>query len=399
MSSSAEIDSSEAAEVAPSSKRRPGRVKRWVLAILVLLGIVVVLAGIKFIQIKTMIDAGKAAVVPPESVSSAEVQKVEWAPVHSAIGTLVALRGVTLGAELTGTVREIDFENGAAVKKGQVLVRFDTSSEEAQLASAKADAVLAKQNLERAVRLRNSAVNTQSDLEAAQARDSQARAAVVNLQTQINKKVIHAPFDGRVGIRAVELGQVVAPGAAIVTLQTVSPILVEFQLPQQALAHIQVGQEIALKVDVFPKDTWKGTVTVVNPEIDPNTRTVRIRATLPNEDGRLTPGMFANVDVLSNAKDQVLIIPSTSVVYAPYGDSVYVIEKAKDGPNQGKLIARQQFVRLGDRRGDFVAVTSGLQAGQTLVSNGAFKLRNGQTVVVNNEIAPTPELNPKPVEQ
>ena len=397
MSNSAEIDSSDSVEFAPS--KRPRRWKRWVVAILVLLGIVLILAGIKAIQIKTMIDAGKAMVPPPESVSSAQVQQTQWAPVHSAVGTLVALRGVTLGSEVTGTVREIDFENGATVKKGDVLVRFDAASEEAQLASARADAVLAKQNLERAVRLRNSAVNTQSDLEAAQARDSQARAAVVNLQTAISKKVVRAPFDGRVGIRSVELGQVVAPGAPIVTLQTVTPILVEFQLPQQSLANMKVGQQVELKVDVFPKDSWKGTVTTINPEVDPNTRTVRIRATIPNEDGRLKPGMFANVDVLSAEQRQTLIIPATSVVYAPYGDSVYEIETAKDGPEKGKLIAHQQFVRLGDRRGDFVAVDSGLSAGQTIVSNGAFKLRNGQTVVVHNENVPTPELNPTPVER
>jgi membrane fusion protein (multidrug efflux system) len=233
-------------------------------------------------------------------------------------------------------------------------------------------------------------VNTASDLQAAEARDAQARATVNNLQAVIAKKVIRAPFDGRVGIRAVELGQVIAPGTPIVSLQTVSPILVEFQLPQQALAEIQVGQKVQLEVDVFPKEKWGGTVSVINPQIDPATRTVRMRATVENPDGRLKPGMFASVEIQTGAEAKALVIPQTAVVYAPYGDSVFVIQKDK---------ANQRFIRLGERRGDFVAVTSGLTLGETVVSNGAFKLHNGQSVVVNNKIAPTPKLNPQPVEE
>lgn len=401
MSRSAESDAPEVLEYASSSStpRRPGRAKRWMLTVFVLLGIVVLLAGVKFVQIKTMIDAGKAMVPPPESVSSAQVQKVDWKPVHPAVATLVAFRGVTLSAELTGTVRQIGFENGAAVKKGEVLVRFDTSSEEAQLVSAQAEAVLAKQSLERANHLFKAQVNAQSELDAALAHDAEARAAVANLQAIIAKKVIRAPFDGRVGIRAVELGQVVSPGAPIVSLNTVSPIYAEFQLPQQALATVQVGQRVKLTVDVFPTASWDGTVTTINPEIDPGTRNVRIRATLANADGRLTPGMFANVEVLSDQQDEAVVVPATSVIYAPYGDSVYVIEKAKEGGDKAPLVVHQRFVRLGDRRGDFVAVTSGLSGGETVVSAGAFKLRNGQSVVVNNKIAPDPQMSPTPVEQ
>ncbi|HET9155071.1 MAG TPA: efflux RND transporter periplasmic adaptor subunit, partial [Myxococcaceae bacterium] len=234
--------------------RRRGR--RWLIAGGALLLIVVFLVGTKVFQIATMIQAGKKMVPPPIAVTTAKVQEVEWQPVRPAVGTLIAIRATTLSAELTGTVREIGFENGSLVKKGQMMVRFDTSAEQAQLQSAQADLALAKQTLDRAESLRKQEVNTQAELESAQARDKQTRAAVVNLQAIINKKIIRAPFDGRAGIRSVELGQVVSPGTPIVSLQTVSPIYVEFPLPQQALAVVKLGQKVVLKVDVFPDDSW-----------------------------------------------------------------------------------------------------------------------------------------------
>jgi len=380
---------------------KPNRRRRWIIAIGALLGIVVILAGIKIVQIKTMIDVGKKMVPPPESVTSAKVEQVEWQPVRAAVGSVTAIRGVTLSAELTGTVRQINFENGSLVKKGTVLVKFDVSSEEAQLAGARADAALAKQTLDRAVSLRKEEVNTVQDLEQAQARDKQTRATVVNLEAIINKKIIRAPFDGRVGIRAVELGQVVSPGTPSVSLQSVDPIYVEFQLPQQSLADVKLDQQVAVKVDVFPGQHWEGTITTINPEVDPGTRNVRMRATVKNPDGRLTPGMFAAVEVLAGEKAPAIVVPATAIIYAPYGDSVFVIENSKD-PNQkdkdgkAQLVANQRFVRLGDRRGDYVAVLSGLAAGETVVSNGAFKLRNGQTVFINNALAPNVQFVPKP---
>ena len=406
--------------------RRSNR-KRWLIAIIAILGIVVVLAGTKFFQIFTMIQAGKHMAPPPVAVTTTKVQQVEWQPLRPAVGTLIALRGTTLSAELTGTVREIGFENGSLVKKGQMMVRLDTSAEQAQLQSAQADAALAKQTLERAESLRKQEVNTQAELEGAQARDKQTQATMVNLQAIINKKIIRAPFDGRAGIRAVELGQVVSPGTPIVSLQTVSPIYAEFQLPQQALADVKLGQKVALKVDVFPGSSWEGTITTINPEVDPATRNVRMRATVENRDGRLNPGMFASVEVEAGKPSQSLVVPATSVIYAPYGDSVFVVEEKKDDPAKAEagkaeggkpeaskpappaakkagddkptLVARQQFVRLGERRGDYVQVLTGLSGGETVVGNGAFKLRNGQTVVVNNSLAPPAQFVPAPVDR
>ena len=372
------------------------RLRSWLLAVGGVLLIVVVLAGVKVGQIATMIKVGKSMVQPPEAVTSAQVKAVEWRPIRSAVGTLIAIRASTLSAEVTGTVREISFENGGSVKQGQLLVRLDTSAEQAQLEGALADEKLAKLTLERAQRLRKDLTNTQADLEAAEARALQTTASVTNLRALIAKKSIRAPFDGRVGIRQVELGQVVQAGTPIVSLQTVTPIYAEFQLPQQALAEVQLGQHIALKVDVFPGREWDGTVTTINPEVDPSTRNVRMRATVENKGGTLLPGMYASVDVFSDKLEKALIVPATSVLFAPFGDSVYVLEPDKD--DKTRLVARQRFVRVGERRGDFVAIVSGLKEGETLVSNGAFKLRNGMPVVVKNDAEPA-QLAPTPADR
>lgn len=369
--------------------------KLWIGVIAGLVLVLGVLAGTKASQIGSMIEAGKSFSPPPEAVASARVQAVEWEGTRGAIGTLVAAQSVTLGAELPGTVREIGFESGAQVKRGQVLVKLDTSAEEAQLAAAQADAALAKLSLDRAQALRSGGSNSAAELDAAEARSKQADAAVANLRATIAKKVIRAPFDGRISIRQVELGQVVAPGTPVASLHSVSPIHAEFSLPQQALAEIQVGQRARVRTDAFPGATWDGKITTINPEVDVATRTVRVRATVENAGGRLRPGMFANVDLLSADKQEALVIPATAVLFAPYGDSVFVIEK-KDQGGQPADVVQQKFVRLGERRGDFVAVTSGLAAGDTVVSAGAFKLRNGMTVAVNDALGPKSELAPKP---
>jgi len=375
------------------------KTKLWVGVISGLVALVVLLVGVKGGQIVAMMEAGASFAPPPESVSSAKVQQVDWVATRAAIGSLVADRGVTLAAELPGTVREIDFQSGSDVRKGALLVKFDTSAEEAQLSSAVAEASLAKLNLDRARTLLQAESGTQADLEAAEARAKQADAAVASLEATIAKKTIRAPFSGRISIRQVELGQVVAPGTPIASLQSVSPIHAEFWVPQQALAEIRAGQKASVRTDAYPEASWEGTVTTVNPEVDVSTRSVRVRATFENADGRLRPGMFANVEVLSSERKPALIIPATAVIFAPYGDSVFSIEEKKDESGKTATVAHQKFVRLGDRRGDFVAVASGLSAGETIVSAGAFKLRNGTAVAVNNDLAPGAEIAPKPTDQ
>jgi membrane fusion protein, multidrug efflux system len=371
----------------------------WVVTIAGSLIIIVALVGTKAGQIIAMVRAGESFVPPPQPVASAKVEAVEWEPTRAAIGSVVAVRGVTLGAELPGLVREIAFESGTSVKRGAALVKLDTSAEEAQLAAAVADASLARLSLERARKLRQGEANAQADLDAAEARAKQAEATVANLQAIIAKKTIRAPFDGRIAIRQVELGQVVSPGSPIASLQSISPIHAEFWLPQQALAELKLGQRARLRTDTFPDAGWDGEITTINPEVDAATRNVRVRATFPNVDGRLRPGMFVNVEVSSSEKRSVLIIPATAVIFAPYGDSVFAIEEKKGESGKATAVAHQKFVRLGERRGDLVAVAAGLNAGEMVVSSGAFKLRNGAAVAVNNALAPDAQLAPKPTDE
>ena len=388
--------------MAISQRQHTGRLNKrrgWILTIAALVVVVLVMVAIKGGQIFTMIKAGKSFAIPPESVSTTKVTPTEWQSSRETVATLVAVRAVTVASEVPGMVREIGFDSGAYLRKGEVMVQLDTSVEEAQLAAARAEAELARASLRRAQALREAKSNSPADLDAADARAKQAAANVATLQATIAKKTIRAPFDGRVSIRQVNLGQVLAAGTAIASLQSITPVFADFWLPQQALAELRVGMETRLHTDVFPKATWEGTVTTINPEVDVATRNVRVRATFPNADGRLRPGMFVNVDVLSPEKQQVLAIPSTAILYAPYGDSVFAVEEKKDDPGKGSLIAHQKFVRLGERRGDLVAVTSGLSAGETIVSSGAFKLRNNAAVVVHNELAPNAEVAPTPVDQ
>lgn len=376
----------------------------WIVSIIGIVIVIASLVGIKVGQIRAMIQAGKSFVPPPESVTSAKVQASVWQSTRAAIGTLVAVHDTVLGAELPGVIREVAFSSGTKVRRGAAMVKLDTTNEEAQLASAKADLELALATLKRARALREGEANTPAELEVAEARAKQAEATVASIKATIAKKTIRAPFDGRVAIKQVERGQVVSPGTPIATLQSIDPIFAEFSLPQQALADLKMGQVATMHVDVFPGKTWQGTVSTVNSQVDAATRSIRVRATFPNKDGLLRPGLFANVEVSSSDRHDVLVIPATSVVYAPYGDTVFVLAPEKDDAQAGQngedttYVAQPRFVRLGERRGDLVAIASGLEAGETVVSNGAFKLRKGARVVLHNELAPPVELDPKPAD-
>lgn len=374
------------------------RTRIWILAIGCLLVAVGALAGTKAGQIVTMVRAGEAQVIPPETVSAARVDPIAWRASRAAIGSLVAVRGVTLTAELPGRVREIGFDSGSDVKKGALLVRLDTSSEAAQLAAATAESSLASISLRRARELRGSGANTQADLDAAVAQAAQTAAAASNLRATIAKKTIRAPFDGRISIRKVELGQVLAPGDPIATLSSLSPIYAEFSLQQQALADLHTGQAAVLRTDTFPNRQWSGEVTIINPAVEEATRSVRVRATFDNPGGDLRPGMFVNVEVLARDQRSVLAVPATAIIYAPYGDSVFVIPQEAQAAS-GTRAAQQRFIQAGERRGDFVEVLSGLTEGETVATSGAFKLRNGAAVVVNNALAPDAGLTPKPIDR
>ncbi|HEX9079804.1 MAG TPA: efflux RND transporter periplasmic adaptor subunit [Desulfuromonadaceae bacterium] len=359
--------------------------KRILLAILGLIVVIAALAGIKALQIGAMISQGKKFVPPPEAVTSAAVRADTWTT------DLTAVQGVTVAAEMAGKVVGIAFEPGTSVKKGDLLVRQDTSSEEAQLPGLAAQVKLARNDLERARRMAAEKIISQADYDKAVATHDQAVAAVNNIRSTIDKKTIRAPFGGRLGIRQVNLGQMLREGDPIVTLQTLSPIFVDFTLPQQQLARLRPGQTVRVTCDALPGETIEGRITTINPLVDSDTRNIKVQATVANGSARLRPGMFVNAAVALPGRQKVLTIPVTAVLYAPYSDSVFVIEEGKGGKR-----LRQQFVRLGEKRGDFVAVASGLKEGETVASTGVFKLRNGQSVVIENQLAPAFKLAPKP---
>jgi membrane fusion protein (multidrug efflux system) len=302
-----------------------------------------------------------------------------------------------VSAEASGTVKTIAFESGATVRAGEPLVELDTAIEQAQLRSAAASADLARANLERARAMRGKNMVSAAESDAAEAQAKQAIAQMDNIRAVLAKKTIRAPFAGRLGIRQINLGQFLDNGAAIVTLQSLDPVYVDFSLPQRYLSQLGAGMAVRVAADAFPQQTFAGKITAISPEVDSVTRNVRLQATLANPEGRLQPGMYVVVAAVLPDTEPVLMIPATAVLYAPYGDSVFVIEEKKDEKTGavGKAL-NQKFVRLGPARGDFVVVASGLEAGQTVVSTGVFKLRNGMSVVVDNALAPQPQIAPRP---
>jgi membrane fusion protein (multidrug efflux system) len=370
--------------------------KRIIFTIVGLIVLIGVLGGIKGLQISQMAANGKQFVPPPETVTTFEVHPDSWESLLTSVGSLEAVQGVMVTAELTGKVVNIAFEPGARVRAGDLLVQQDISSETAQLRASEAAVALAKTTLERIRKLLTEKTVSQSQYDNADAQYKQAAAQVDTIRSAISKKTIRAPFAGRLGIRLVNLGQILNEGEAIVSLQSLDPIFVNFSLPQQQLAQIQPGFTVRVTTDVLPGRTIEGKITAINPAVDAATRNIQVQATVTNPQERLRPGMFVNVAVVLPVQDKVLAIPATAVLYAPYSDSVFVVEEKKSEKNSppGKIV-RQQFVRLGEKRGDFIAVSSGLKEGETIVSTGVFKLRNGQVVVVDNTLAPEFKLMPK----
>ena len=370
--------------------------KRIFFTIVGLIVLIAVLGGIKGLQIFRMTAAGKQFVPPPETITSFEVQTKAWETLLTSVGTLEAVQGVMVTAELKGKVENIAFEPGAKVLAGDLLVQQDISSETAQLRASEAAVKLAKITLERTRKLLTEKTVSQSEYDNADAQYKQAAAQADNIRATIAKKTIRAPFAGRLGIRLINLGQTLNEGDAIVSLQSFDPIFVNFSLPQQQLAKVRPGLTVRMTTDALPGRSIEGKITAINPAVDAATRNIEIQATAENPEEQLRPGMFVSVNVVLPTLEKVLPIPATAVLYAPYGDSVFVVEEKKNEKNnQPSMIVRQQFIRLGEKRGDFIAVASGLKDGETIASTGVFKLRNGQSVVVNNALAPEFKLIPK----
>jgi len=374
--------------------------KRKVVFAVLIVGVVFAgLAAVKALQVRKLIAAGAAFVLPPESVSSAVASEERWQSFISAIGTVTAVQGVTVTPDIPGIVRELAFESGAVVAQGDLLVRLDISTEKSQLAASEAQAELARSNLARVRKLRTEGNVSQSDLDTAEAALKQNEANADTIRATIEKKTLRAPFAGRLGIRQINLGQYLEAGRPIVSLQSLAPVYVNFSLPQQQLAKLKTGMQVQLAADTYPGRRFDGVLTAINPELDPATRSVGLQATFRNADELLRPGMFARVEVLLPETQPVLVIPATAVLSAPFGDSVYLIETqpAKAGGTP-QLVVRQQFIRTGPARGDFLSVASGLKAGDRVVSSGLFKLRNGLTVVEHNELTPRSTQTPNPAD-
>ncbi|HEY2802196.1 MAG TPA: efflux RND transporter periplasmic adaptor subunit [Chthoniobacterales bacterium] len=366
-------------------------------SIFTVLALLLVLLDLKALQFRKMMSAPHGP--PPTTVASTTVKEVDWAPILSAVGSVSPVQGAMVSAELGGTVSQILFQNGGTAKKGDVLMRLDASSETAQLKTAEADLALAKSDLDRARDLARRKVISQSELDSAESKFRQKTGTVDNMRSFIAKKEVHAPFDGQLGIREVNVGQTINAGQLVVALTALNPVYVDFALPQQNLPNLAEGLEVRVQSDAMPDEKFEGKLTAINSMVDPVTRNVTLQATLDNRKHDLRPGMFVKVDVILPEKKHTLTVPGSAISYAPFGDSVYVIEKKKDEKTgKEELSLRQEFVRIGESRGDFVAITKGLKAGETVVSTGVFKLRNGMAVTINNKFAPEPQLHPKPVD-
>jgi len=371
-------------------------IRRYFIAILILAAVAGALAGTKVLQIQTLIAAGKSQVTPPESVSTAVAEKQQWQVTLSAIASVTAVQGVTVTADIPGTVKVIAFESGAAVNKDDVLVRLDTSSEEAQLKAIQAQVHLAKVSLERVQNLRKQDMISQAEEDTAVATLNQSEANAAVVQATIEKKIIRAPFAGKLGIRQVNLGQYLENGKPVVSLQSLDPVYVNFSLPQQELPRIKTGMPVRVKVDSYPNVKFEGQLTAINPDLNPSTRSVGLQATFANTEQLLRPGMFARAEVLLPEEQNVVVIPLTSLLRAAYGDSVFIVEPATNG--SGGLVVRQQPVRTGRARETTISVESGLKAGEKVVRAGAFKLRTGMEVQEYNDLDPEPKNASQPAD-
>ncbi len=367
----------------------------------ILIGLLVVLvlggglAAVKTMQIKAMIAAGANFTPPPETIASAVVAEDSWPDVLPSVGTVTAEHGINLMVEIAGPVRERLFESGAEVAAGDLIVKLDTSSEDAQLRAAEAQAALAKVTADRLRLLRADKTIAQSDLDQAEATLLQTTASVENLRAVIAKKNIRAPFAGRLGIWQANLGQFLEAGKPLVSLTALSPLFVDFSLPQQELSRLATAQTVRVTSDAYPDKHFEGEIQAINPDLNAATRSVGIRAKFANADKLLRPGMFVRVEVIMPEAKKVLSIPATAILSAPSGDSVFVITQPpeKGGTN---LVVQQKFIRTGAAHGDFIAVETGLKLGDHVVTAGIFKLRNGMTVLENNDVAPKPSLTPTP---
>jgi membrane fusion protein, multidrug efflux system len=370
--------------------------KRMILMLAVMSAFIALVGTVKFKQVQTAIAQASSFQPPPEAVTTTVSRREQWPVTLDAIGTVVAVHGVTVSADLPGIVERIAFDSGHTVQAGEILVQLDTRQEEAQLVAAESQRDLARLNLDRARGLADQGIVAQVDFDRAAAEHKQAEARVGEIRATIQRKRIRAPFTGMLGIRQVNLGQYLSAGDAVVSLQSLHPIYVNFAVPQQEVSRLRVGGEVSVSAEGVAGPALTGRITAVDSIVNEATRNVGVQATLANAEGRLRPGMFVETRIDLGAGSSVITLPASAINYAPYGDSVFVVADVQ-GPNgQTYRGVRQQFVKLGGARGDQVAVVSGVGPGEEVVTSGVFKLRPGAAVRVNNDVQPGNNPAPKP---
>jgi membrane fusion protein (multidrug efflux system) len=358
--------------------------------------IVAALGFVKFQQIQTAIAEGAAFQPPPEAVTTVVAEQEAWPLTLSAIGTMAAVQGVTVSADLPGTVERIFFDSGRPVRAGDVLAVLDTRQEQAQLAAIEARRELARTTFQRVQELLKEKVISKAEFDRATADLHQTEAQLGEIKAVIERKTIRAPFSGVLGIRQVNLGQYLAGGDPLVTLQSLNPIYVNFGVPQQSVGQIPVGRVVKVTTPDVGGVHWTGRVTALDSLVDEATRNIQVQATLPNPDGKLRPGMFVQAEVVLGPSQSVVVLPASAINYAPYGDSVFVVAEMKSEDGKSYRGVRQQLVKVGPSRGDQVAIVTGVKAGEEVVTSGLFKLRNGAAVQINNAVRPGNSPAPKP---
>ena len=371
-------------------------VKRMIIMLAATMSIVAALGFVKFKQVQTAIAEGQAFQPPPEAVTTIVARQEDWPSTLSAIGTVAAVRGVTVSADLPGVVERIAFESGQAVRQGDVLAILDTRQERAQLAAADAQHDLARLNYDRMNGLLAERVISRAEFDRATADQRQAEGRTGEIRTAIERKTIRAPFTGILGLRQVNLGQYLSAGDALVSLEALDPIYVNFGVPQQSAGEMRAGRAVRVTTDDSAGTEFNGRITALDSVVDASTRNVQVQATVANRDRRLRPGMFVQTDVAIGASQSVVSLPASAINYAPYGNSVFVVSEIKGEDGRVYKGVKQQFVKLAGARGDQVAVVSGVKPGDEVVTSGVFKLRNGAAVQINNTVKPSNNPKPKP---
>jgi len=366
--------------------------------VIMLVAVAIVLAGIFGFQVfkASMIKKFMAQMAsPPQTVSASQVGYSDWQAKVEAVGSLRAVKGADLSLEVAGVVDTISFNSGDDVDEGAPLLKLRAADDLAKLESLKAMEQLSQITYDRDQKQLKINAVSQATLDTDAANLKNAKAQVAQQQAILDKKFLRAPFAGHLGIRSVDVGQYLGPGAAIVTLQALDPIYLDFFIPQQQVDRMKLKQTVDVRIDAFPNRVFTGHISAINPKVDAASRNVQVRATLENPDHTLLPGMYATVDIPTGAPQHLITLPQTAITYSPYGDTVYVVEQNGTDPNgKPKLVARQTFVTTGATRGDQVAVLKGVKDGEMIVTAGQIKLHNGSIVLINNTVTPTADAAP-----